>query len=61
MEYELTCASSSCETACASGESRRFFTRAEKIEMLKGYKETLDRESQGVAERIAQLEKAQDE
>ena len=37
--------------------NRSFLTKEEKIEMLKEYKEALDKESQGVAERIAQMSK----
>ena len=36
---------------------RSFLTKEEKIEMLKEYKEGLEKESQGVAERIKELEK----
>ena len=35
--------------------SRGFPTREEKIDSLKRYKEALDNESKGVAERIAEL------
>lgn len=37
--------------------ARRFLTKEEKIEMLNEYKERLDLESKGVAERIAALQK----
>ena len=37
--------------------SRSFFTKEEKIEMLKDYKESLENEAKGVAERIKQLQK----
>jgi hypothetical protein len=37
--------------------ARNFITRAEKIELLKEYKEQLDLESKGVAEKIMQMEK----
>lgn len=40
-----------------SGGIRNFLTREEKIEILKGYKEELENEAKGVAERIKQLEK----
>ncbi len=40
----------------ASG-ARNFITRAEKIELLKEYKEQLDLESKGVAEKMAKLDK----
>jgi len=39
-------------------EPRSFFTREEKINMLKEYKESLEKEIQGVAEKIKELEKA---
>ena len=39
-------------------DSRSFFTKEEKIEMLKEYKETLEKEANGVAERIKEMEKA---
>lgn len=45
-----------CECNYTTGRS--FLTRQEKIEMLKEYKEALDNESQGVAEKIKELEKA---
>jgi len=38
-------------------EPRSFFTREEKIEMLEEYKESLEKEAKGVAERIKELEK----
>lgn len=43
---------------CNCGPQREFWTKEEKIEMLKAYKEQLDKESKGVSERISQLEKA---
>lgn len=45
-----------CE--CNYTPNRSFLTRQEKIEMLKEYKEVLDKESQGVSEKIKELEKA---
>lgn len=36
---------------------RGFLTKEEKIEMLKEYKESLDQEAKGVAERIKELQK----
>ncbi len=36
---------------------RSYLTNHEKIEMLKEYKEDLDNESKGVAERIKELQK----
>ena len=35
---------------------RRFLTKDEKVEMLKEYKEELELEAKGVAERIKELE-----
>ena len=37
--------------------TRNFPTREEKIEMLKEYKEALEKEIQGVSERIKEIEK----
>ncbi len=51
MNYELE----SCSDVCASANSRIFFTREEKINMLEEYKKNLERETQGVAERIKEL------
>ena len=47
------------DECCGSGEgrARRFLTKEEKIAMLKEYKEYLDNESKGVAERIKELQK----
>ena len=39
-------------------EGRRFLTRDEKVEMLKEYKDSLEKEVRGIAERIKELEKA---
>ncbi|MEK6937080.1 MAG: hypothetical protein AABW58_03345 [Nanoarchaeota archaeon] len=39
-------------------EERSFLTRDEKIEMLKEYKESLEKETQGVSERIKDLERS---
>ena len=38
-------------------ETRSFFTKEEKIEMLEEYQESLEKEAKGVAERIKQLQK----
>ncbi len=40
---------------CCSIYGRRYLTRAEKIELLKGYKENLENELKGVDERIKEL------
>lgn len=37
--------------------TRTFLTKEEKIEMLREYKESLENEAKGVAERIRELEK----
>ena len=37
--------------------ARGFLTKQEKIEMLKEYKESLEKEAKGVAESIKELEK----
>ena len=37
--------------------ARSFLTKQERISLLKEYKEDLDKESQGVAEKIKELEK----
>lgn len=44
---------------CTSDYSnlRGFLTKEEKIEMLKEYQETLEKEAKGVAERIKELQK----
>ena len=44
-----------CGGSCGDSD-RSFLTREEKIEMLKEYKETLDKEAKGVSERIKDLE-----
>ncbi len=49
-----------CQTECCvsiAPESRRFFTKEEKTEMLKEHLSALQNETQGVKERIAELEK----
>ena len=43
--------------SCGCYETRSFFTKDEKIEMLKEHKESLEKEAKGVGERIKQLEK----
>ena len=47
-------------TCCGSHGScgpRYFLTREEKVDMLKDYKKMLEREAEGVAEKIKELEK----
>lgn len=43
---------------CSCEAPRGFLTKEEKLEMLKEYKDSLDKEAKGVAERIAELKKA---
>lgn len=38
------------------GSARNFITKEEKVEMLKEYREQLEKEMQGVKERIKELE-----
>jgi hypothetical protein len=40
------------------GRARSFLTKEERIELLKEYKQDLENESRGVAERIKELEAA---
>lgn len=40
------------------GSMRGFLTKEEKIEMLEDYKTSLEKETQGVAERLKELKKA---
>ncbi|MBI2658975.1 DUF5320 domain-containing protein [Candidatus Woesearchaeota archaeon] len=42
--------------SCGCG-SRSFFTKEEQVEMLENYKESLEKEAKGVAERIKQMQK----
>ena len=42
---------------CGDVGGRSFLTKEERIEMLKEYKENLEKEAKGVAERIKELEK----
>ena len=49
-----------CYGSSCGSEGRQFFTKNEKAEMLKEYKQRLDNESKGVAERIAELESEED-
>jgi hypothetical protein len=42
---------------CTSEGFRGFLTKEEKIEMLKEYQESLEKEAQGVKERIKDLQK----
>ena len=48
-----------CEgDVCMCYSGRNYFTKEEKIEMLKEYKDSLEKEAKGVGERIRELEKA---
>jgi len=42
---------------CGDSTARNFLTREEKIEMLKEYKDNLEKEMAGVKEKIKELEK----
>lgn len=53
----MNCQSYQCYAGSCSSEGRTFFTKEERVQMLKDYKKSLDNESKGVAERIAELEK----
>ena len=46
------------DCGCSTEQGRSFLTREEKIEMLREYKETLEKEAKGVSEKIKELEKA---
>ncbi len=49
-----------CGSSCGCTDNsgvRNFLTKDEKIEMLREYKETLEKEAKGVGERIKDLEK----
>lgn len=46
-----------CGCYSYSNSGRGFLTKAEKVEMLKEYKEQLDLESKGVGERIKDMQK----
>ena len=42
---------------CGAAGFRGFLTKEERLEMLKEYREALEKEAKGVAERIKELEK----
>ncbi|MDE1861178.1 MAG: DUF5320 domain-containing protein [Candidatus Micrarchaeota archaeon] len=46
-----------CEGYAMGSGMRSFLTKEERLELLKEYKESLDKEAKGVAERIKELEK----
>jgi hypothetical protein len=54
MTYGSCGYSSGCETVF--GRVRSFLTREEKLSMLKEYKDDLEKEVQGITERIKELE-----
>lgn len=41
--------------SCGDGTVRQFLTKEERIEMLKEYQESLEKEVRGIAERIEEL------
>lgn len=45
---------------CGCGMERNFLTKEEKTQLLKDYREYLEKESKGVAEKIKELEKKKD-
>ncbi|MDP2666004.1 MAG: hypothetical protein Q8P05_00685 [Candidatus Diapherotrites archaeon] len=47
-----------CYGSCGPGYSRGFLTREEKIELLSEYQAQLEKEAQGVKEKISQLQNA---
>ena len=49
-----------CNCNCSSGYTRprNYLTKEERIELLKEYQDSLEKEAQGVRERIKTLEKA---
>jgi hypothetical protein len=47
-----------CGNACECGNGmRNFLTKEEKLELLKEYKDRLEKEANGVSEAIKQIEK----
>ena len=51
-----------CDMMCGSGcgeGMRGFFTKEEKVKMLREYKKSLENEAKGVEERIKDLERKQ--
>ena len=43
---------------CSGNQMRGFFTKKERLEMLKEYRQSLDNEAKGVEERIKELERS---
>ncbi|MBI2631599.1 hypothetical protein HYW75_01195 [Candidatus Pacearchaeota archaeon] len=56
-----TCTIYGCGDCSGASENRRFFTKEEKIGMLKEYRQALEKEAKGVGERISELENQKDE
>lgn len=52
MHGQSCCVGYSCEDSSV----RQFLTKEERIEMLKEYKESLEKEVRGIQERIEELE-----
>jgi hypothetical protein len=53
---KMGCGCSYGENGFSTQKARSFLTREEKVEILKDYKNELEREAQGVSERIKELE-----
>jgi len=54
-----SCGPGSCGPCGQGSGARSFLTKKEKIEMLKEYKEAIEKESKGISERISELEKGE--
>lgn len=54
------CGYGACYAMSSGSPGRNFLTREEKIEMLQDYKNDLESEAKGVAERIKELESKED-
>lgn len=59
LQYRITNNGGKKMENCCTGSCgpRNFLTREEKVEILREYKESLEKETKGVAERIKELEK----
>ena len=53
---EMGCGCSYGESGFSTQKARSFLTKEEKVELLKEYRNELEREAQGVSERIKELE-----
>lgn len=53
---KMGCGCSYGESGFGTQKARSFLTREEKVELLKEYKNELEREAQGVSERIKEIE-----